>query len=228
MGSRHRRSPADVVAAKSQLAILLRAGVYIQEICRQLQLPETSVRRWSEELGLPIQKCRSGPKGASEHPEWRGGRRLDKHGYVYLYMPLHPSANAGGAYFEHRAVVEIVLGRYLGPLEVVDHGDNYPYHNWPSNLTLYASNAEHLRATLSGKPKSTPRLLIPGAYRSTQKIDRCPDEHETLAQCSSEIRALLAWFVESHRPTTEHRMLPRRKIRGLGAHRDPWKLPSTE
>jgi hypothetical protein len=231
-----RRTPDQVTEAKQQIAILLRAGVYLQEICRQTALPETSVRRWADLLGLPIQKCRSGPKQGAEHPEWSGGRTYDKHGYVQIWMPLHPQANNSGRCWEHRTVAEVANKRYLLPNEVVNHEDDHPRHNWPSNLTVFASNAEHLRYELTGKPSATskggarpsPRASIPGAYRSIQKLHRCPDEHETLAQCPSETRLLIAHFVESHRPTPEHRTIPRRKLRGLGAHRDPWILPSTE
>jgi hypothetical protein len=222
------RSGDEITAAKLQIANLLRAGLYIQEICRQTALPETSVRRWAEQLGLPISKCRSGPKAGLEHPEWRGGRTYDKHGYAQIWMPLHPQANNSGRCWEHRVVAEVVHGRYLLPTEVVNHEDGHPRHNWPSNLTVFSSNGDHLRHDLTGRGHGTsPRASIVGAYGSTQKLRRCPDESETLALCPLETRQLIAHFVESHRPTPEHRTLPRRKLRELGAHRDPWVLPST-
>ncbi len=224
---RPRMSPDDVTLAKQTIATLLKDGIYLQEIARQTGYPETSVRRWAEQLGLPIPKCRSGPLQGPEHSEWGGGRKLDKHGYVYLWMPLHPAANNAGCVFEHRVSMEVQLRRYLTAEEVVDHRDDVPYHNWPSNLTLYPSNAEHLRATLSGRVKSSPRYLIPGAYGCTQTLPRCPDAPETLALTSSEIRDRISYFVESHRPTNEHRMIPRRKLRESGAHRDPWLPLST-
>jgi hypothetical protein len=223
----YRRSPDEVTAAKRQIATLLRAGIYLNEICRQTGIPETSVRRWADLLGLPIPKCRTGPKPGSGHPEWVGGRTYDKYGYVQVWMPLHPRANNTGRCWEHRVVAEVVHKRYLLPIEVVNHEDSHPRHNWPSNLTVFSSNAEHLRYELTGKWAASQRWLIPGAYRSTQKLLRCPDESETLAQCPLETRLLIAHFVESHRPTPEHRMIPRRKLRELGAHRDPWVLPST-
>lgn len=231
-----RRARSDVAVAKHQIATLLREGLFLQEICRRTGLPETSVRRWANQLGIPIPRCRSGPLHGAQSREWRGGRTLDKHGYVQVWMPMHPAANRSGRYWEHRLVMEVELGRYLLPAEVVDHGDNCPYHNSPQNLTVYATNGEHLRAELSGQAsatsrggaRATPRTSIPGAYRCTQKLPRCPDERETLAQCTSEMRLRLSYFVESHRPTSEHRTIPRRKLRELGAHRDPWGLPSTE
>jgi hypothetical protein len=219
---RARMSQDQVTTAKHQLAMLLQQGLYIQEICRRTRLPETSVRRWATDLGLTIPTCRSGPLQGPDHPEWRGGRTYDKHGYVRVWMPMHPQANNSGRCWEHRIVCETVLLRYLRPEEVVDHGDDHPRHNWPGNLKVYKTNAEHRRATLTGRLKSSPRGVIPGAYRSTQKLDRCPDECETLAQYPSDILDRLAYFVESHRPTSAHRTVPRRELHLLGARRDPW------
>ena len=70
---------------------------------------------------------------------------VDRDGYVLL-------ENKRRRVLEHRAVMERVLGRPLRPEEVVDHIDGITIHNDPSNLRVFASNAEHLRATIAGKP----------------------------------------------------------------------------
>ena len=44
-----------------------------------------------------------------------------------------------------------MLGRYLDPSEVVDHIDGLHLHNAPANLRVFGSNADHLRATITGK-----------------------------------------------------------------------------
>ncbi|WP_367401674.1 hypothetical protein [Fodinicurvata sediminis] len=106
----------------------------------------------------------------------------------------------------------MALGRYLQPGEVVDHQDNHPRHNWPDNLRVYASNADHLRATLTGREKASPRASIPGAYGSSQRIDRCPEPHETLAQCPSDIRHALERHIEIHRPARSQAHLPLSKL----------------
>lgn len=85
------------------------------------------------------------------NPAWKGGRYLDDDGYVMIYAPDHPYADKAGRVREHRLVMERELGRYLLPTEVVDHNDGQRANNDPSNLTLYASNAEHLTATLKGR-----------------------------------------------------------------------------
>lgn len=194
--------------------------------------------RWVERrvARFRLRTHRTGPRPGSSHPQWAGGRGIDKHGYVHLWMPLHPQANHLGRYWEHRAVMEISLSRYLERAEVVHHRDDHPRHNWPSNLEVFASNGEHLHHELFGistpNPKGgarpTSRNTIPGAYRCTERLRRCPEPHETLAQCPSETLERLAWYIESFRPTSEQRRLPRRSFLRSGAHRDPFGWRSTE
>ena len=88
---------------------------------------------------------------------YAGGRRIDLDGYVLVSAPPnHPRARRApgkniGMIYEHRLVMEKEIGRFLGPREVVDHIDGLHLHNAPENLRLFASNADHLRATISGK-----------------------------------------------------------------------------
>jgi hypothetical protein len=51
--------------------------------------------------------------------------------------------------------MEKQLGRSLLPEEVVDHIDGITIHNDPSNLRLFATNGDHLRATITGITKRT-------------------------------------------------------------------------
>ena len=82
---------------------------------------------------------------------WKGGVKLAK-GYSYKKSPGHPHASKHGGYVAvHRLVVEQKLGRYLLPAEVVDHIDGNIRNNHPDNLRVFSSNAEHLRATLTGR-----------------------------------------------------------------------------
>lgn len=194
----------------TQAEVAARLGVQVDTISRRLK-----------HLGL--QSARTGPRAGSGHRDWKNGRMLDKHGYVLIFAPLHPAARNHGYVSEHRLVMECCLGRCLSTLEVVNHVDNHPRHNWPENLTLFASNADHLRHELTGRAKSTPRRSIPGAYGSSEKLSHCPDRPETLALCSSKIRARLAWMIESYRPTRAHQSLPKRAFLRAGAWRDPFQ-----
>ena len=98
-------------------------------------------------------KCQMRPTGAlgARNRAWRGGRIVDKDGYVLLYCPDHPAATAAGYVREHRLVAEHALGRYLRAEEVVHHRDDNPANNSADNLEVFASNGEHLRHTRAAK-----------------------------------------------------------------------------
>lgn len=80
--------------------------------------------------------ARKGKKGGNN----RGGRIIDGHGYVQLWMPEHPNANIGRtrAYvMEHRYVMSKMLGRPLKRNENVHHKNGNRQDNRPTNLELW-------------------------------------------------------------------------------------------
>jgi hypothetical protein len=100
---------------------------------------------------------RSGARRGENNHQFAGGRRITIFGYVRITPPegyatakKRPGRLAGHM-LEHRYVMEQKLGRFLLPAETVDHADGLTLHNHPDNLRLFASNAAHLRETLSGK-----------------------------------------------------------------------------
>lgn len=138
-----------------------------------------------------IECQRTGPRAGEGHPEWKGGRIADRHGYVFLFSPDHPEcqrvnrmreAKANGGYYrkekyiqEHRLVMEKHIGRYLLPHEVVHHINGVKHDNRLSNLVLFQSNADHLRVDLKGKcPKWTEdgkaRLQLAGMKRRAKAL----------------------------------------------------------
>lgn len=120
---------------------------------------------------------RRGPKNGPEHPGWKGGRVVDKAGYILVYNPDHPACNSGGYVREHRLVCEQMLGRPLMPYEVVHHKNDDPADNRPENLQVYDSNADHLRETLAGK---CPKWSAEGKRRILESIKkpRGPRRHQ--------------------------------------------------
>jgi len=112
------------------------------EIARLSGLNPRHVRKLMLRHDLPRRKEGAGA-GALNH-QFLVGRIIDSDGYACL------SARPPRV-LEHRQVMEKALGRPLLPREVVDHNDGLHLHNDPTNLRLFPSNAEHLRATISGR-----------------------------------------------------------------------------
>lgn len=145
---------------RDQILEWVKDGLTAAEIARRVGVGRRHLRRFLDDREL--QTVRWSAAGAN-NPAWRGGRQVDKHGYVLLHRPDHPHANRHGYVREHRLVMEKQIGRYLLPTEVVDHIDGNTGNNTPENLRLFASNKEHLQATLKGK---VPRWTQEGRSRT--------------------------------------------------------------
>lgn len=115
----------------------------------------STVERYVRRYSLPRPRGRTGPICEDGHYNWRGGRTVDKGGYVLIYCENHHS---GRRYVrEHRLVMEEILGRPLLRDEVVHHVNGVRDDNRPENLRLFQRNADHLRHELTGRcPKWTP------------------------------------------------------------------------
>lgn len=132
---------------------LLRDLVEVQKlqqrhIAKSLGVCLETIARRCRQLKLKTQ--RTGPRSGSGHPRWRGGRHIDKDGYVEIWKPDHPHARNSRYVLEHRLMMERMLGRLLKPEEVVHHRNGNKQDNHPSNLVLFSRNGEHLRHELQG------------------------------------------------------------------------------
>jgi hypothetical protein len=74
---------------------------------------------------------------------YKGGKFIDKHGYVLIYQPKHPYHQHNGYVKEHRLIMEQHLGRYLTPKEIVHHINRIKTDNRIDNLEL-TTMAGHL------------------------------------------------------------------------------------
>lgn len=82
------------------------------------------------------------PKG-EKHPDWKGGRRVTKDGYICIYSPEHPNKDKNDLVLEHRLIMEKHLGRYLTKKELVHHKDGNKKNNKIENLELMDSRGQH-------------------------------------------------------------------------------------
>ena len=77
------------------------------------------------------------------HPNWRGGRKINSQGYILIYKPNHPFCDNTGYIREHRFIIEQYLGRYLKSQERPHHLNNDKQDNRLENLYLFNSETKH-------------------------------------------------------------------------------------
>ena len=147
-----------------------------KEIGQIVGIGRRGVEKIVKKLGLP--HLHRGAQPGQKNHRFVSGRRIDRDGYALVTAPAnHPTARKrpnreNWIMPEHRLVMEYKLGRYLLPEEVVDHIDGLTLHNDPSNLRLFPSNGDHLRATITGRPK---QISVSGKVNLRIKCHRHKD-----------------------------------------------------
>lgn len=124
-------------------------GAGATEIARTIRCNRRHLRAHLKAHGISLQPV---SRAGDKNPAWTGGRQQTKRGCWLVLQPDHPHANRHGYCWEHRLVMERMIGRLLLRTEVVHHRDGDPSNNDPKNLQLFQSNAEHLRHELTGVP----------------------------------------------------------------------------
>jgi len=142
---------------------MISAGKTSAEIADVLDVNPETVRKFARCRNIQI---RREEMSGVNHPCWKDGTTKDRSGYLlcrvpvdgpygYLIRAIQRRGKAGqdraGYAPVHRIVMHNTLGRQLTKGEVVDHIDGNILNNDPSNLRLFASNADHLRETLKGR-----------------------------------------------------------------------------
>jgi len=80
-------------------------------------------------------KARTGKKGGNN----KGGRIIDKFGYIQIWKPEHPNAKIAGYIHEHRLVMSEKIGRPLLSHENVHHKNGKRSDNRLENLELWTT-----------------------------------------------------------------------------------------
>ena len=121
------------------------------------------------------------------NPNWRGGKRLTKYGYILIYSPSHPTVSKNNKYvFEHRLIMEKHLGRYLKSEEVIHHKNSLRNDNRLENLELM-NNGKH--STLHGKLR-----IIPPRFCSI-----CGTKHKGKGYCNLHYQRFIRGTLEAIR-----------------------------
>jgi hypothetical protein len=170
---------------ETELRRLAATGMSTSEIGLALKVSEETARRRMRKLGIPRLAAKARP---GHNYFWQGGYAVDEAGYILVKTPGHPNATAGGYVRQHRLVMERALGRYLTPEEVVDHKNRDTSDNDPSNLQLFASNADHLRDNMTGSKNLTAEerevRRLENVRRARRRVAAILAESETGAQPS--------------------------------------------
>ena len=98
----------------------------------------------------------------AKHPNWKGGQFVSD-GYVYIYTPTHPHANAMGSGYMKRSrlVMEAHLGRYLTKNELTHHINENTQDDIFENLELktkQSHTSHHIKQRKQSKDPATGRF----------------------------------------------------------------------
>lgn len=84
-----------------------------------------------------------------DNPSWKGGKTIDKRGYVLIKNRKHPFCSSTGYIRKHRLVIEKIIGRYLKPNEKCHHLGK-KHDNRPKMLMVFINHSAHKRFEQGG------------------------------------------------------------------------------
>lgn len=157
-------------------------GAYLAEIARVVGTQTRHIHAFLKRNGVDrkFPYTIPGPRCG----KWKGGVRIDEKGYRLILKWDHPHHHKHTGYvYQHRLVMEEMIGRYLDPKEVVHHRDGNKLNNAPGNLQLFSENSEHLKHELTGKvPKWTTEGFANMCKPRGPRKDRKPSDSQQVSE----------------------------------------------
>ena len=138
---------------------------FIKECGKTPRYPEIGIQARLNSI-----KARKGKTGGNN----KGGRFIDKDGYVQLWKPDHPNCKSAGYLHEHRFIMAEHLGRPLYKHENVHHINGNRADNKIENLELW-STTQPSGQRVSDKIKWARDLLIAYGYEVIGNIHENPE-----------------------------------------------------
>ena len=93
-------------------------------------------RRTKTESNILWHKNKPGLFAGENNPKWKGGKRITSQGYIQIYRPNHPRANARKTVLEHHLIWEEYWGQIVPDGYLIHHVDRNVKNNHITNLTL--------------------------------------------------------------------------------------------
>lgn len=138
---------------------------------------------------------------------WRGGKRVDKHGYTRIFVSLdsffHAMADTRNYVPEHRLVMAKHLGRNLGSWEIVHHKNGIKSDNRIENLELSSGISQHIKAHSKGyqdgfnKGYSDGQTKYLVEWLKLHWISRSTDDVGTYELLISDVESLVGWRTDT-------------------------------
>ena len=132
------RNKIDPAISIGKVTELSKMGLSGAEIARRTGLTSARVYQIAKKQNLAL------------HDDFHKGFRITDGGYKLIMMKGHHEADAVGYVREHRLVAEQMIGRPIGPDEIVHHINGDKLDNSQSNLQVM-TKSEHNKLHHTGK-----------------------------------------------------------------------------